>query len=128
MHFATIEPFKWMRVGFVVSAASPALGMTPAQAVELLDADLGLSIKDLQVLLDTDPRNIRAWIAEQAYPQREARRRLAELLQLDRHLREAFTAMEGARDWLRDPSRYLAGLTPLDVLRVGRVDRVEAAL
>jgi hypothetical protein len=102
--------------------------MTPAQAVKMLDADLGLTMKDLQVILDTDPRNISRWIAELSYPQREARRRLAELIQLDRRLREAFTAMEGARDWLRDPSRYLAGLTPLEVLRAGRVDRVEAAL
>lgn len=36
--------------------------------------------------------------------------------------------MEAARDWPRDPSRYLAGLTPLDVLRVGRIDRAEDAL
>jgi hypothetical protein len=36
--------------------------------------------------------------------------------------------MEGARDWLRGPSRYLAGLTPLDVSRVGCMDRVVAAL
>jgi hypothetical protein len=112
----------------MMSAAAPALGMTPAQAIEMLDVDLGLSIKDLQVILNTDPRNINRWIAEQAYPQTEARRRLADLLRLDRRLREAFTAMEGARDWPRDPSRYLAGLTPLEMLRIGRVDRVEAAL
>lgn len=51
-----------------------------------------------------------------------------ELIQLDRRLRETFTVMDAARDWLRDPSRYLAGLTPLEVLRAGRIDRVEAAL
>ena len=36
--------------------------------------------------------------------------------------------MEGARDWLRCPSRYLSGMTPLEALRAGRVDRAEAAL
>jgi hypothetical protein len=39
-----------------------------------------------------------------------------------------FTEWEGARDWLNAPSRYLAGLTPLEVMRAGRVDRAREAL
>jgi len=104
-----------------MNAATPALGMTPTQAITTLQEDLGLSMKDLQAILDTDARNISRWIAEQSYPQREARRRLAGLLQLNRRLHEAFTVTAGAQDWLRDPSRYLAGLTPLDALRAGRL-------
>jgi len=102
--------------------------MTPAQAISLLEADLGLSMKELEAALDAESRTIGRWVAEQSYPQRESRRRLAALIALHRHLSEMFTTMEAARDWLRDPSRYLAGLTPLDVLRIGRVDRAEAAL
>ena len=102
--------------------------MTPAQAIGLLEVDLGLSMKDLEAALDAEARTIGRWVSEQSYPQRESRRRLAALIALHRHLSELFTTMEAARDWLRDPSRYLAGLTPLDALRVGRVDRAEDAL
>lgn len=111
-----------------MAAPSPTLGMTPAQAVSLLEVDLGLSMKDLEAVLDAEARTIGRWVSEQSYPQRESRRRLAALIALHRHLSEMFSTMEAARDWLRDPSRYLAGLTPLDVLRVGRVDRAEDAL
>ena len=112
----------------VARSASPSLGMTPGQAIQALESDLGLTIKDLQIILDTTPRNINRWVAEQAYPQHEARRRLASLMAIHRHLGETFTAMEGARDWLRCPSRYLSGMTPLEAIRAGRIDRAEAAL
>jgi hypothetical protein len=102
--------------------------MTPAQAINLLKVDLGLSTRDLQSILDAEPRTISRWVSEQSYPQIETRRRLASLMALHQHLGEMFTSMEAARDWLGDPSRYLAGLSPLDVLRAGRVDRAEAAL
>jgi hypothetical protein len=35
---------------------------------------------------------------------------------------------ESRRAWLRSDNPYLGGLTPLEVLRAGRTDRVEAAL
>ncbi len=111
-----------------VKSGVPPLGMTPGQAVRTLESDLGLTMKDLQAVLDTTPRNINRWIAEQAHPQHEARRRLAALMALHRHLGGTFTAMEGARDWLRCPSRYLSGMTPLEAIRAGRIDRAEAAL
>ena len=112
----------------IARSATPTLGMIPGQAIQALESDLGLTIKDLQAILDTTSRNINRWVAEEAYPQHEARRRLAALMALRRHLGETFTAMEGARDWLRCPSRYLSGMTPLEAIRAGRVDRAEAAL
>ena len=39
-----------------------------------------------------------------------------------------FTTPEAARAWLHGSSRYLGGLTPAEAIRVGRFDRVEAAL
>lgn len=104
------------------------LGMSPAQALQVLQSDLGLTQKELVVALDTEARNIGRWAAERAYPQREARRRLGALLALHRHLGETFTSMAAARDWLDDSSRYLGGLTPREALRAGRIDRAEAAL
>lgn len=74
-----------------------------------LQADLGLTTTDLQIVLETAPR-------------------LAELMEFHRHLGEMFTAWEGARDWLTTPSRYLAGFTPLEAIRAGRVDRAREAL
>ena len=104
------------------------LEVTPRQAVAVLESDLKLSLRDLGSMLDTDPRNIQRWVSGESYPQRAYRRRLHALVELHHHLGETFTTMEAAREWLTAPSRYLAGLTPLEVLRAGRTDRVEAAL
>ena len=57
-----------------------------------------------------------------------ARTSLNALPVLHTHLGATFEDMRDAREWLHDPSRYFGGLTPLEVLRVGRIDRVEADL
>ena len=108
--------------------ATSFLDVTPRQAVGVLGADLQLSLRDLGSMLDTDPRNIQRWVSGESYPQRAYRRRLHALVELHHHLGETFATMEAAREWLTAPSRYLAALTPLEVLRAGRSDRVEAAL
>lgn len=113
-----------------LSGSAPlTLRVFPAEAIESLRTDLGLSMKDLQIILDTTASNIRRWTGpEQAWPQRGARQRLAELMALHEHLGDAFTSMEGARLWLNAPSRYLAGMTPLEAMRGGRIDRARVAL
>jgi len=108
--------------------AVPVLGMTPGQAIETLQRDLGLTLKDLQSVLNTTPRNIERWINEQAHPQTKARQQLMDLMNFHRHLEAMFTDWEGAREWLISPSRYLGGLTPLEAIRAGRLDRAHAAL
>jgi hypothetical protein len=105
-----------------------SLQVTPGQAVRTLQADLELTPTDLQTALETTPRHIERWANDQAYPQTKARQRLAELMEFHRHLSDTFTAWEGARDWLNAPSRYLAGFTPLEAMRAGRVDRAREAL
>lgn len=104
------------------------LQTTPAQAVERIERDLGLSASEIAAALETTPRTLERWRADSTHPQRETRRRLALLLALDRHLHETFEDPEASRTWLRAPSPYLGGLTPTDALRAGRADRVEAAL
>ena len=111
-----------------LETAPLTLQVTPGQAVRALQTDLGLTAIDLQVVLETTPRHIERWAADQAYPQTKARQRLAELMEFHRHLGEMFTAWEGARDWLSSPSRYLGGFTPLEAVRAGRVDRARQAL
>ena len=107
---------------------TPVLGMTPGQALETLHRDLGLSPKDLEAVLATTPRNIERWIHELAHPQTKARQQLVHLMEFHRHLGDMFTAWEGARAWLNAPSRYLGGITPLEAMRAGRLDRARAAL
>ena len=109
-------------------SASPTtqLDVTPRQALERLEVDLGLTAKDIVGALSVDPRTLDRWSNGETYPQRDARRRLVELLSLSQRLCEAFEGPEGAREWLHASSRYLGGITPAEALRSGRLDRVEA--
>jgi hypothetical protein len=102
--------------------------VTPGQAVRSLQADLGLTAIDLQVVLETTPRHIERWAGDQAYPQTKARQRLAELMALHDHLNAMFSDWAGARDWLQAPSRYLGGFTPMEAVRAGRLDWAREAL
>jgi len=111
-----------------VVISEPILDITPAQAIEQLSRDFALSAQELAGALDASPRTIERWRKSETYPQHETRQRLAVLIGLDRRLRETFEATNAIRDWLHLPSRYLGGLTPADAIRVGRVDRVDAAL
>jgi hypothetical protein len=112
----------------VAASSGLTLNVTPGQAVRALQADLGLTATDLRLVLETSPKHIERWAGDQAYPQTKARQRLAELMVFHDHLQAMFTDWEGARDWLRASSRYLAELTPLEVIRAGRVDRAREAL
>jgi len=111
-----------------VEAEELKLEMTPAQAVERLEEDLSFTRGELAAALGATPRTLERWRAGATHPQRDARRRLAALLNLDEHLRDTFVDREAAREWLRAPSAYLGGLTPAEALRAGRADRIEAAL
>lgn len=105
-----------------------SLKLTASQAVERLINVGGLSARELADALDATPRTIERWRAEGMHPQRKTQRRLAELLDLNRHLLETFGEREAVRTWLEAPSRYLGGLKPIEAVRVGRFDRVEATL
>ena len=108
---------------------SPApLEVAPHRIIDQVCADFGLSDADLARALEAHPRTVDRWRTGATYPQRETRQRLKELLELDRHLRETFEPAGAIKEWLHSPSRYLGGLTPADAIRVGRFDRVEAAL
>jgi len=100
--------------------------VAPGQVLSLLRDDLGIEDKDLRVIFDAEQRSIEKWISGESIPQKETRRRLNDLAGLHEHLGQTFTSYEGARLWLRAPLRYLAGLTPLQVLRAGDTDEVSS--
>jgi len=108
--------------------------IAPGRVLRLLTEDLGIDEKDLRVIFDVEQRSIEKWMSGETLPQKETRRRLNELAALHQHLGQTFTSYEGARAWMRAPLRYLAGLTPLQVLRAGdseeasSVERLEEAL
>ena len=93
-----------------------------------LGTDLGLTAEDLASCLRTNVRTLERWHETDTYPQTQARGKLGELEALHEHLRQTFSTGEARRDWLRRPSPYLGELSPVDAIRAGRVDRVEAAL
>lgn len=107
---------------------STTLQLTPDQAVLRLSRDLGLTTATLAQATGTSTRTVERWRTGETLPQRDARRRLADLLTLDRRLHDTFDSSEAIRAWLHAENRYLGGLTPADAVKVGRVDRVEAAL
>ncbi|MCC7370326.1 MAG: DUF2384 domain-containing protein [Chloroflexi bacterium] len=92
-------------------AHGSALQLAPWQVLRGLIDDLGMEDRDLRIIFDVEQRSIEKWLSG-----------------------ETFTSYDGARLWLRAPSRYLAGLTPLQVLRAGDtehatgVERVEETL
>jgi len=109
------------------ASPAPQLEMTPRQALNRLESDLGLTAKDLLGALSVDLRTLDRWLNGETCPQREARRRLVELLALSQRLCEAFEGPDDAREWLHASSRYLGGITPAEAVRSGRLDCIEAA-
>jgi hypothetical protein len=93
-----------------------------------IQSDLRLSPAELAMLLGTTTRTIERWRRGEALPQRQARERLEQFERLAERVRNSFTSPDGAAAWLHADSRYLGGMRPLDALRAGRLDRVEAAL
>lgn len=104
------------------------LKQAPGDVLEQLESGLGLSSDDLARALGINRRTLDRWRSGESYPQREARRRLAELSAYWERIRASFTSDGAARGWLHEPSRYLGGLTPADALRAGRLDRAEGAI
>jgi transcriptional regulator with XRE-family HTH domain len=111
-----------------MNAASAVLETTPRQALQALQEGMGLSDAELMEALGTSHRTLRRWRSGTAYPQVLARQRLARMLRLQERVREAFDDPDAVRRWLQAESRLLGGMTPAEALRVGRLDRAEAAL
>lgn len=111
-----------------MSNAVPAIDMGPAAAIKQVRNGLGMSTSDVAQALNVEARTVDRWERGLAYPQQEGRQRLTALLDLAQAAATFFATPADAHGWLRDQNRYLGGLTPLEAIRAGRVDRARAAL
>ena len=93
-----------------------------------LQDDLGLDAHGLALALGVDRRTLARWMSGDNYPQRDARKRLQALVELHHALLLMWNQMDDARAWLHRPSPFLGQTEPIDLIRAGRYDRVEAAL
>lgn len=96
----------------------------------LADLQQALAFTDVQLAraLGVDTREVRRWYSGAHFPQGRSRARLNELRQLADRLDETFSSAEAAHTWLHTDSRYLGLVKPAEVLQIGRIDRVNAAL
>jgi len=97
-------------------------------AIRRLEADLGLDDYTLAQALRVDRRTLTRWISGETYPRQDGRDRLHALATLHARLGETWKTVGSARRWLHRPSPYLGHAEPVDMIRAGRFDRVEAAL
>jgi DNA-binding transcriptional regulator YiaG len=92
-----------------------------------VEREMGLTPAELAGALGVSLRTVSRWRAGETLPQRAARVRLTEVAELNHRLHETFED-EAVPVWLRAPNRYLGNVSPAEMLRLGRLDRVEAAL
>jgi DNA-binding transcriptional regulator YiaG len=101
---------------------------TMHEHIAALMTSFGISHAELARVLETSDRTVLRWLADETYPQHEARRKLDALDALADRLATSFDSREGAQAWLRAESGYFGGLRPLDALLSGRIDAVDNAL
>lgn len=103
-------------------------GTTLRTVLDQLEQGFALEPHELGAAIGVTLRTLERWRSEEAYPQHNARARLKDLITLDQRLQETFTDRDAVHGWLLADNRYLGGIKPVEALKVGRFDRVEAAL
>lgn len=98
------------------------------RSLQQIVTTLRLSDADLAGAVQTSLRTIERWRTHATYPQHESRRRLDALDALADRLHESFETPEAISAWMHADNSLLGGMKPIEALRVGRIDRVEAAI
>ena len=114
-------------------AAQSASGFAPIQitlkpALDQLEHDFGLSSTELAQALSVDRRTLERWASGDTFPRHAARDRLLALVALHTRLAELFETPEDMRTWLHRPLPFLGHMAPIDAVKVGRIESVDAAL
>ncbi len=97
-------------------------------AIRRLQVDFGLDERGLASALGVDRRTLARGAAAETYPQKEARARLQRIVALHTVLMMMWATPDAAQSWLHRPSAFLGHTEPIELVRPGRFDRVEAAL
>jgi hypothetical protein len=116
------DTLEWGRRATFVSAI---LELSPR--LKELEGDFDLTDDELALILAVSPRTVARWYRG-VTPEKRALRGLDALWELRIRAWELFSSREQMHGWLHAPSAYLGWLTPGEVLRAGRIDRVRADL
>ena len=116
----------------VVTEHSPSrinpIQITLKPALDQFEHDFGLTSRELAQALSVDRRTLERWASGETFPRHAARDRLVALAALYTRLAELFETDADARTWLHRPLPYLGQMAPIDAVKVGRIESVDAAL
>jgi hypothetical protein len=101
------------------------LKVAPHRALAELETDLKLTSAVIASAMGVDKRAVARW-QHSDIPNVQARRALGQLYELRE--RVLYTFGDGAGDWMHTPNEYLGELSPEEVLKAGRIDRVLGAI
>ncbi|MFN8634205.1 MAG: antitoxin Xre/MbcA/ParS toxin-binding domain-containing protein [Chloroflexota bacterium] len=102
--------------------------MTVKPALEQLERDFRLSSKEHAQALGIDRRTLERWASGDTFPRHAAKGRLVALAALHERLAGLFETSADVRVWLHRPLPFLGRMAPIDAVKVGRIDSVDAAL
>jgi hypothetical protein len=99
--------------------------MTSAVARKLASLRAKGAMRHIEVanLLGTRPETVSRWNQGHAYPHASTEKTLLELEYIVDQLSDFYKPNE-ARQWIFSPQKYLAGLSPAELIRLGRIDEV----
>jgi DNA-binding transcriptional regulator YiaG len=122
------EALRWMDMSRPENkdvAGREAQQIDPRASIDQLQRDLGLSPRELASALGISTRTLERWRSGiYIVPQGETRERLQDLMDLHRQLNETIVEGPETSDWLNTRRAFLGNLTPIEVIRAGRADRV----
>lgn len=96
------------------------------RSLERARAKLQLDWDEIAAVVGVDRSTIHRWRTQESVPRRMAWSRLAQLEDLLQMLARVFAGPDVARTWIRDsrPDTLGGRVTPLDVMKSGRIDKV----
>jgi uncharacterized protein (DUF2384 family) len=100
-------------------------------AVRLFELGFGLSSTELASILGIDSRMLERWASCNTVPPNtppETRKILLALLGILGRLVELFETTADMRAWMHRPLPFLGQMAPIDAVKVGRIESVDAAL
>lgn len=102
-------------------------GMSAADMLAVLTGDMGLTMQEIAESTGVGLKTVQGW-GRGAKPHRRSYQNLMKVLQVHGWLSAAFKTWPDARAWLRQNNPHLGQLKPVEVIRIGKTDRLAGAL